>query len=94
MAENINIPQGFFDDETDPKPCWISIVTGEARIPCKPAIRCQCGEVTNIALHHVHADGRVTNSFYHTNGNPCGWHVFLFLDGYREKVGIDFPPEQ
>lgn len=94
MSEAIKIPRGSFDDQEDPKPCWVSITEFGSEKHCKPVIRCLCGEYTNIALHHVHADGKVTNSFYHTNGNPCGWHVFLFLDGYAEAVGIDFPPEK
>lgn len=97
MSDVIKIPRGSFDEKEDPKPCWVSVFTqdesGNKKL-CKPVIRCQCGEYTNIALHHVHADGRVTNSFYHTNGNPCGWHVFLFLEGYAEEIGLDFPPDK
>jgi hypothetical protein len=49
-----------------------------------------------IGLHHVHADGRVTASFIHDRPADagCGWHVFLFLEGYAEEVGLDFPPER
>ena len=92
MSDVIKIPQVLFYDYTDPKQCCVAINDGEN--PCKPVIRCICGEYTNIALHHVHADGKVTNSFYHTNGNPCGWHVFIFLENYAEKVGLEFLPEK
>jgi hypothetical protein len=50
-------------------------------------------------LHHVHADGTVTRSFFHDSaphpeigyaGGGCGWHVWLKLKDY--DCG-DFPPE-
>jgi hypothetical protein len=52
--------------------------------------------LTCIGLHHVHADGTVTASFFHDKPEPeaCGWHVYLFLEGYAEEIGIDFPPEK
>ena len=68
----------------------------------KPVIKCKCGAVCNIALHHVHSDGTVTASFFHSqestfthNGKQyshtpgCGWHVWLKLLTY--DMG-DFPP--
>lgn len=58
----IEIPKIDFDDET--KPGWIPTQTTEGK-PCKPLIRCQCGTHQGIGLHHVHADGRVTASFFH-----------------------------
>jgi hypothetical protein len=84
MADSVHIPEGHLEDG-DPRPCWIALVTGDPARPCKPAIRCACGVVTNIGLHHVHADGRVTASFLHDR--PAGL-------GCAEKVGIDFPPEK
>lgn len=69
----------------------------------KPLIRCKCGMMTGIALHHVHADGKVTASFYDNKEDSfthkgktykhepgCGWHVFLKLDGYDQG---EFLPE-
>ena len=69
----------------------------------KPHVRCICGTWTGIGLHHVHADGSVTASFFdaaaetwQANGKTyhkepgCGWHVYIKLDGYS---GGDFPPE-
>ena len=65
----------------------------------KPVIRCNCGMLCGIGLHHVHADGTVTASFYHKKGplgspdhsspDGCEWHVFLKLKDYN---GGDFPP--
>lgn len=65
----------------------------------KPCIRCNCGMLCGIGLHHVHADGTVTASFYHKKGpagspdhsspDGCEWHVFLKLKDYS---GGDFPP--
>ena len=64
----------------------------------KPVIRCKCGNYCGIGLHHVHADGTVTASFYHKRGTNysigespegCEWHVFLKLKDYD---GGDFPP--
>src|ERR1700686_3644907 len=66
--------------------------------PCKPIIRCNCGRRVGIGLHHVHADGTVTASFYHKRGTNyaigeseegCEWHVFLKLKDYD---GGEFPP--
>lgn len=95
MAETVRIPKGRFEDD-DPRPCWIPLRTGEPPRPCKPAIRCACGVVTCIGLHTVHADGTVTASFLHDKpaGDGCGYHVFLYLEGYAETVGIHFGPEQ
>lgn len=57
----------------------------------KPIIRCYCGTLTGIRLHHVHADGTVTASFHHKRGtnypedpNGCDWHVFLKLKDYDQ----------
>ena len=54
----------------------------------KPTIRCKCGKYCGIGLHHVHADGRVTASFYHRkdgdNPDGCDWHVFLKLLDYDQ----------
>lgn len=64
----------------------------------KPVIRCNCGRFCGIGLHHVHADGTVTASFYHKRGTNyaigespegCEWHVFLKLKDYN---GGEFPP--
>lgn len=64
----------------------------------KPVIRCMCGSVSGIGLHHVHADGRVTNSYYHKRGTNlaigedpkgCEWHVWLKLKDYHHG---EFPP--
>lgn len=64
----------------------------------KPVIRCNCGQFCGIRLHHVHADGRVTASFYHKRGTNftvgeslegCEWHVFIKLLDYK---GGEFPP--
>jgi hypothetical protein len=90
MAETVHLQKGDFDA---PAPCWIPIVEGDPARPAKPVIKCQCGAPTGIGLHHVHADGRVTQSFLHDKpaGDACGWHVFLILDGWS---GQDFPPER
>ena len=89
------IPKGDFDS---PAPCWIATVRYDNKEPCKPVIKCKCGHITGIGLHHVHADGTVTASFFHDSaphpeigysGNGCGWHVFLKLLDY--DLG-DFPP--
>lgn len=64
----------------------------------KPSIVCKCGKITGIGLHHVHADGVVTASYYHKRGdvypedpNGCEWHVFLKLIDYN--LG-EFPPNK
>lgn len=101
MSQMVTIPH--LTDHEAAGPGWFSVVTGEDRRPCKPHIKCLCGEISGIGLHHVHADGRVTASFYHSEqqkfmhngksydqGRPgCGWHVFLILADYHDG---EFPP--
>lgn len=97
MSDVIEIPKISYDE---PGPGWIP-VTWESK-PDKPVIKCKCGAVCGIGLHHVHADGTVTRSFFHSteakfveNGveyhhTPgCGWHVWLKLKDYDQG---DFPP--
>ena len=94
MSETL-IPKGDYDA---PAPCWIATKRYDNGEPAKPLIKCQCGRVTGIGLHHVHADGRVTASFFHDKephpdigygGGGCGWHVFLKLADYDQG---EFPP--
>jgi hypothetical protein len=74
-------------------PGWLA--TEENGKSARPVIRCNCGEHMGIENHHIHADGRVTASFYDAETWPpfadgslacprhgCGWHVFLILDGW------------
>jgi hypothetical protein len=85
----------------DSGPGWIPLVDRDGH-QLKPLIKCKCGQITNIGLHHVHADGTVTRSYYHskdptfTEGGKayshitgCGWHVWLKLKDYDQG---DFPP--
>lgn len=92
------IPRGYVGDSETPGPCWIACVDTEGR-PVKPAIRCNCQKYVGIGLHHVHADGRVTASFFHSKGTNwrigedpegCGWHVNIELADYDQG---DFPAE-
>jgi hypothetical protein len=85
-------------DCTAGNPGWGTVQDTTGKI-LKPLIRCNCGKWVGIALHHVHTDGTVTASFYHSKGtnyaigespDGCGWHVFLKLKDY--DLG-DFPPE-
>lgn len=92
------------EDRTPGKPGWQPLRAYGSGNPVKPLIRCNCGEFSGIGLHHVHADGRVTASFWHATAaelaamgeggkrfNPgCGWHVHLKLLDYDQG---DFPPE-
>jgi|SRR5580700_5621243 hypothetical protein len=79
------------------KPGWFSSAEHGTGKVLKPLIRCNCGHVSGIGLHHVHADGTVTNSFYHKKGtvypedpNGCEWHVWLKL---ADWTGEDIPPD-
>lgn len=94
----IEIPRGTTDA---PVPCWIPVcyVKDGREIKLKPLIKCQCGHLSGIGLHHVHDDGTVTASFFHDKaphpdigyaGGGCGWHVFLKLKDYDQG---DFPPK-
>jgi hypothetical protein len=90
---NVTIPHGGEDfwDGIKNAPCWKQPVDSSGQ-KCKPLIRCNCGAVTGIGLHQVHADGRVTASYFHatkaqvpstTQEDGCGWHVFLTLAEYN-----------
>lgn len=94
MSDLVEIPKGSAD-HSSPGPCWFPCTTLSGA-QLKPLIKCKCGRITGIGLHHVHADGRVTASFYHKRGNVfpedpqgCEWHVYLKLLDYN--LG-DFPP--
>lgn len=90
----VEIPKGTCDSDG---PCWIPVVdTSDQRL--KPLIKCKCGAITGIGLHYVHADGRVTASYYHKRGdkypedpNGCEWHVHLKLLDYDWG---EYPPEK
>lgn len=78
------------------KPGWWKVIDINGQ-PLKPLIRCNCGHVSGIGLHHVHVDGAVTASFYHKRGNippedpnGCEWHEWLKLAGW--EFG-DIPPD-
>lgn len=93
MSDIIEIPKGEYDG--DVYPCWIPI-KNSAGEKLKPLIRCKCGVVTGIGLHHVHPDGTVTNSFFHTasSGNDprgCEWHVWIKL---KDWDGSEFLPNE
>lgn len=92
----VEIPKGDYESQA---PCWVA--RSHEGVPAKPAIKCMCGEICYIGLHHVHEDGRVTESFYHSKASEfefqgrkyahdpgCGWHVYLTLKDY--ECG-DFP---
>lgn len=95
MEEIPKINDGEFHREPN-HPGWTQ-PTRDGK-PAKPLIRCNCGVLCGLALHHVHADGTVTASFFHKQGTNfaigespegCGWHVSLKLKDYD---GGDFPP--
>lgn len=99
MADQVTIKRATGDWDNAPTtyisqqnqgPCWIRALDVADNV-CKPLIKCNCGELVALAYgHHVHSDGKVTNSFYHREPEGCGWHVFLTLDGW---TGEDLPPE-
>jgi hypothetical protein len=98
------IPRITHDTPFSAGPGWIGVSEYGTEKHLKPNIRCICGVWTGIGLHHVHADGRVTASFFDATAETlaamgesgkrfaagCGWHVFIKLDGY--EFG-DFPSE-
>ena len=102
---NVEIPRAVFD-ENDSKayfaagnPAWSQAVRYGTKELVRPSIRCNCGVWCGIGAHYIHADGRVTASFYHAHTSTglkyasddgCGWHVFLKLKDYN--CG-EWPPE-
>lgn len=87
MAQTVEIDK--YTGEQSPEdeaPCWIR--SPDSR---HPTIVCKCGVATQIKKHHVHSDGRVTASYYHSKKDMprgCGWHVFLRLKNW---TGEDIP---
>jgi hypothetical protein len=103
MAETVTIPRFpdgasvWQDFPVIGKPGWFRSTSFPSGATLKPLIRCNCGHVSGIALHHVHANGTVTASFYHKKGtvypedpNGCEWHVLLKL---ADWTGEDIPPD-
>lgn len=101
MADEIHIPRLPKGDEEKSiwagfpvvgKPLWSPVAEYGTGRRLKPLIRCNCGIWTGIKLHHVHADGKVTASFFHAtkaqhpqgSDDGCGWHVYLWLDDYDQ----------
>lgn len=68
-------------DHTTPGPAWLPTV-GQDQTPRKPLLKCKCGVVSGIGLHHVAADGTVMNSIHCTH--CCGWHVYVKLLNYDQ----------
>jgi hypothetical protein len=102
MAEIVEIPRlpggesVYKDYPVVGKPGWWRVTDTDGNT-LKPLIRCNCGHVSGIGLHHVHVDGSVTASFYHKKGNVypedpegCEWHVYLKLIDW---TGEDIPPD-
>jgi hypothetical protein len=96
LVSTVEIPRVDNYDDISMGPAWSPCVDTSGK-KLKPLIRCSCGRWSGIGLHHVHADGTVTRSFYHKKGDVypddpdgCGWHVFLKLKDYDQG---DFPPE-
>jgi hypothetical protein len=96
MADTVLVPRVNEGDDWDAEsPGWSPCTRDGKAI--KPLIRCNCGQWCGIGLHHVHADGTVTASFFHAtkaqhpqgDDTGCGWHVFLKLADYDQG---DFPP--
>lgn len=96
----MKIPKSDYDSNVSP--AWLPI-QNTAGEPLKPIIRCACGRLGGIGLHHVHADGRVTASFYHywsplpeNQEQGCGFHEYIELDAYatdEQYAGREFLPE-
>lgn len=61
-----------------PSRTWI--MTGAGR----PAIRCDCGILSEIRNHEVRPDGTVVGSIGCPGG--CGFHVFGRLRDWRDEV--------
>lgn len=98
------IPRLLTDDwdHNEPGPGWYAVTSGGK--PAKPLVKCKCGTVTGIGLHHVYADGRVMQSYFdspatsfehggktYTHPAGCGWHVYIKLGDYDQG---EFPPDK
>jgi len=86
----VKIPRGHHgetEEQDTPGPCWFPCKTSDGQRR-KSLIRCRCGWFVGIGLHHVHADGRVTASFFHSvecdPGRGCGFHEFIELADYDQ----------
>ena len=90
MDDFLEIPK---DDGSGNYPSWADTFTTVegVRERVRPHIRCNCGKYTNIMNHHVHPDGRITESYFHNQYGGCGWHVYLKMIGWQ---GGEFKPGQ
>jgi hypothetical protein len=87
-------------DDKGSGPGWFTCTDGQGN-KLKPLVRCKCGKTSGIGLHHVHADGTVTASYFDATAEQlakmpddkrlapgCGWHVYLKLQNFDQG---DFP---
>lgn len=95
MSDIVTIPRLIDEaNHEKPGPGWYAMRDTDGNW-VKPLIKCQCGNLTGIDLHHVHADGTVTASFWHAktwthphsgrvinDENACEWHVNIRLADY------------
>jgi hypothetical protein len=84
MADRMTIPQTDvrMGGPIEPRPAWFKDEHGFVWL------RCACGQLLNIDTHNgthtIDAAGVVTPSlWHHTDGNPCGFHVFGTLQGWE-----------
>lgn len=83
MSNIIEIPKW----DGDNAPAWVETKNPDGE-RVRPNIICQCGVGTDIGNHHIHADGRITTSYYHHFADRpkkmqgCGWHVYLKMIGW------------
>jgi len=78
-------------DNIEGQPGWFQPEDKAGR-RLRPVIRCNCGSFCGIGNHHVHPDGLVTQSFFHSKAEMpggCDWHVHLKLKDYN---GGEFSP--
>lgn len=75
-------------------PAWYQPAYADGRL-CRPLVRCKCGQLTGIGLHHVYEDGKVEASFFHapdeSRPKACGWHEWIELEDYD---GGEFLPNE
>lgn len=96
-----SIPRGTHASEG---PCWIAVARNGKR--CRPVVKCKCGRICVISLHHVQEDGTVTASFFDSKENTfvhqgktyghmpgCDWHVWLKLVAYDQGEFLPQPLE-
>jgi hypothetical protein len=75
------------NEERNNYPCWRGTVDNGGK-ELKPIVYCQCGQPCGLGNHSINEQGEISPSFFHAkgDGNGCGFHEYIKLEGYTGKA--------